>query len=400
MALDGATIRSQSSVIAIVVVMFAAAAGCWAFLVSLRPCRLQFDPGMLVSYTLRSEYTDENKDPRGGQDGKKADPRVEEHDISLICIGHDNEVALVSPGSGKKRDEITLMNFAPNGTARRYEANQAVSDDGKALGFFDFNLMPLPPGSEQNWTVNLNYAALPVAKRQVQAKVRRISNSSRPEFQLKLPTIEWINDQKRYQQIRDLSCTYRFNTGKGIIESASLRCIASTERDDGYHRFLVKVDLNLVDVNHGPDDIGALRDLAMASADAQDFPERNRAAHLAPMLKRIAKNESADPKLRAIARRMMDPPAGSPFTKPPAAASPKAAAPTQWGVQVCVAGTRSGGETIVQELAANGVPARVIATGKRLLVCAGPFDRQDPAMLAAVMRRYASNKPYWVKWPE
>jgi hypothetical protein len=393
MSMDGATFRSQSSVIAVVVVMIAAAAGCWAFLVSLRPCRLQFDPGTLISYSLRSEYADDNPEA-------KSAPRVDEKEISLICIGHDNEVALVSPGAGKKREEITLLNFSPNGTARRYEPNQTVSDDGKALGFFDFNLMPLPPGSEQNWSVNLNYAALPEAKRQVQAKVRRISNSSRPEFQLKLPTIEWVNDQKRYQQIRDLTCTYRFNTGKGIIESASLRCLASTEREDGCHRIRVRIDLGLIDLDHGSRDIGALRDLALATAEAQAVPSRDRDAYSASLLRRLADDGSANPKLRAIAQQLSgaapSPSASgdSPF------ANARVSTPSQWGLQVCSADNRGAADLVAQELADSGLRASVLDTGKRLLVCAGPFDRQDPQVYAAVMRRYSANKPYWVKWPQ
>src|SRR5262249_38734793 len=158
--------------------------------------------------------------------------------------------------------------FAPDGSARRFEPASVVHDEGKALGFFDFNLLPLPPGSEQSWNVSLVYAALPPEHRQVQGKVRRVANGSRPSFKLSLPTVEWVNEDRRWQQIKELTCNYRFDTAKGVVESATVECQAGIERPDGYHRYHVRTDLVLVGVTAGKDEAVALRDLALATAEA------------------------------------------------------------------------------------------------------------------------------------
>ncbi|HTM22556.1 MAG TPA: hypothetical protein VL172_18670, partial [Kofleriaceae bacterium] len=269
MAIDSGRFKSHAAVASVVLVMLAAAAGCWAFALSLRPCRVRFDPGTLVSYRLVSEFAELGADDAPGE------PVTRENEISLVCIGADNEVALVGPGGGG-RDEVTLLSFAADGAARVLDGDSRAGDDGKALGFFDFNLLPLPrQPTDQAWTVPLVYSALPPGKRNVEGKVRRISNTATPEFELRLfqhslPTIEWVNERNRYQQVRDLVCTYRFDPRLGLVDHATVKCLAGVERDDGRHRWRVRVDLDLAAVQRAHDDVGSLRDLALASRDVQD----------------------------------------------------------------------------------------------------------------------------------
>ena len=404
MAMDPGGMRKHAAALVTVGTIFAAIIGCWAFFVSLRPCRLHFEPGTLVDYTLHTEWSEIH------EDGSIAPPRVREQRISLVCIGDGNEVALVAPGH-ERGEQVTLMNFAADGTARRV-SDERLADEGTTLGFFDFNLLPLPAGSEQNWNVSLVYALLPPGKRQVMARVKRRSNSSRPEFELKLPTVEWV-EAERYRQVKNLTCNYRFDTTRGVIERAVVKCDTGVERDDGRHRFRIVVTLELVGVDRIGGATAALRDLALATAAADDAVARRRLERLAPLVERLGRSGVEVPALRAIAERLRlevagggVPPAHAPAHAPARALgprlpvtperSPPPVAAGQWTLQVASApaSRRAEAERLAGRLDAAGLPAQVTTSGRHVVVRVGPFAARDQAVFDRV-RRSAGVVPLW-----
>jgi hypothetical protein len=382
---DSARVKKHAAGAAVVGAVAVMAIGVLAFFLALRPSRMRFDPGQVVTYRLRTEVAEL------AADGGEGPAQLKEQELNLICISPDNDVVLLAPADG--RDEVTLMNFAPNGTARTLDAASRPGDAGKALGFFDFNLLPLPPGTEQTWNVDLVYAVLPPNKRCVQGKVKRTRSGANPEFQLKLPTsVEWISEQNRYMQIRDLVCTYRFQTGKGLVDQASVRCLAGIERDDGRHRFRVRAELSLVSIGRTGDDPREIRDLALAGAEAQDALALGRSERLATLLTRLQAANVQSPRLRELVQRLCS------EARLPAPA-PRAAARPLWAVQVasCAPDRRADAEAFVRALSGSGLRAWVATSGDGLAVLVGPYFDRDPAVLGALSQRYPQQRAVWVK---
>lgn len=413
MPVDHARLKHQVALGAVLAVGLAAVAGTYLFMLSLRPCRLAFAPGTLLDYRLVTEYAEL------GADGKPGDPRRHEQQVTLVCIGQDNEVALVHPAAGG-RDEVTILRFAADGTARRYRDSQ-LADDGKALGFFDFNLLPLPVGNEQEWQVSLVYAALPPEKRQIIGRVKRRSSSSRPEFELRLPTVEWVNDERRYVQVRNLACTYRFDTSRGIIERALVQCDTGVEQTAGARRFRVKVLLELAAVGRSATEPLALRDLALATAEGAQALSRADRERLAPVLQRLSVSSIDHPGLRAVAARLaaqLDPATDAPPSRVagPTGRAVQPTAPTRsanpvqppsappgvgpaWWIQVASVAMdrREAADRMVAQLTAAGLPAAVHESGRWLAVRLGPYAAQDPAALTAAKRRYPAAGVRWLQ---
>jgi hypothetical protein len=402
MPLDAGRMKTHAAAVVAVAALLAAAVGCYAFVISLRPCRLRFEPGTLVDYALRTEWSEIRPD------GTLAAPRVREQRVSLVCVGDANEVALVTP-EHERGEQVTMMNFAPDGTARRI-ADERLTDEGKTLGFFDFNLLPLPPGSEQSWNVSLVYALLPPGKRQILARVKRRSNSARPEFELKLPTVEWV-EAERYRQVKNLTCTYRFDTSRGVVESAVVKCDTGLERDDGSHRFRVAVTLDLVSVDRIGGGTAALRDLAMATVEADQALARRRLERLLPLIERLGRSGVRAPALRAVAettrREAADvispsaPPAVTPRRGPAAPVSAPAltrapATARPWTLQVASAPAahRAHAERLAGKLGASGLPAQVAVSGRHVVVRVGPYAERDPAVFDQV-KRSSGVVPLW-----
>ena len=297
MAWDLSRLKNHAAGAAVVGALMVAALGVMAFFLALRPCRMRFDPGQFVTYRLRTEMAELSADNKEGA------PQVSEREIDFIRIGPENDVVMLTPEQG--RDQTTLMTFSPAGVARTLDAAARPTETGRAFGFFDFNLLPLPPGSEQAWNVDLVYAALPINKRLVQGKVRRMRSGSSPEFELKLPpSVEWINEDNRYVQVRDLVCHYRFATGKGLVDQASVHCVAGIEREDGRHRYHVRCDLALAATGRTNDDPRQIRDLAMASREAEDAISGGHNERLATLRSRILATDVQHPRLRELAARL------------------------------------------------------------------------------------------------
>ncbi len=420
MAFDPSHWRRWTSIACVVLAVAAAVAGGSAFLLSLRPCRLQLDPGTVVDFQLVTEYREMREDGLGP-------PRETTSRITLVCIGHDNEVALVEPDGAQ--DGISLLSFQSNGTARLL-GEEGLTDVGKALGFFDFNLLPLPPGNEQTWKVSLVYAALPPDKRQVSGQVRRTENSSRPEFELRLPTVEWVNAQQRYMQVRNLVCAYRFDPSRGVVDKARVTCEAGVEREagageNGRTRYRVQVSLDLLAIQRGNSDTAGLRDLALASAATQQALANSHWQRLAPLVARLERQGTAVGPLREIANRLRiqangrlsqgDTPRDTPrdtsrirdgqrgvIEQPRQQQQQQTeqhitvAAAGGWELQIASIANdrRPAAETLVSRCLAAGIPARIEVRGKWLAVRAGPFAERD-AQLTSRVQAISRNAPQW-----
>lgn len=385
----------------------AALAGSYAFLISLRPCRLDLAPGTVVDFHLATEY-------RVLDDAGLGPPRERTSRITLVCIGHGNEVALVEPDGA--RDGISLLSFQSDGTARLL-GDEGLADVGKALGFFDFNLLPLPPGNEQSWKVSLVYAALPPGRRQVLAQVRRTASGARPEFELRLPTVEWVNDRNRYVQVRNLICRYRFDPSRGIVDRARVTCETGVEAAAGPVRHRVQVALDLIGIQHGGGDTAALRDLALATAATQSAIAAQHYERLAPLLGRLEQRGVQVVALREIADRLRLQAQGRLADRraPGSQGQLRAQQPTQrvdladdarrqppvsaaatMELQVATVAPdrRAAGEALVARLASAGIPARLQTSGRWLVVRAGPFAVRDDR-LAAKVKAISGSAPLW-----
>jgi hypothetical protein len=401
-----------------------ALAGSWAFLVSLRPCRVSLDPGTVVDFHLNTTYTELQAH------GMKGRPRERSSRITLVCIGQGNEVALVDPDNGRD-DGVSLLSFQSDGTARLFN-DDGLTDVGKALGFFDFNLLPLPPGHEQNWKVSLVYAALPEGRRQVLGQVRRTANSARPEFELRLPTVEWVNDQNRYMQVRNLVCSYRFDPSRGIVDRARIACETGFERADGVHRYEIAVDLDLVGIQRGVGDTASLRDLALATAQTQRALAQSQLSRLAPLLQRLQSGGIEAPALREVADRLRVQVSGrlapqredeviapGPRRQTPEPRREHVQTPgpsvnngvnnnggdvlpsdAKFVLQVAsIAKTRrAAADTLVKRLRDAGVPAYIDERGSWLAVRAGPFVERDESFAAAA-KKIVGSPPQWRTLP-
>lgn len=406
MPLDATRWKRSAAFACVAVAVALAAAGTYGFLISMRPCRLQLDPGTVVDYRLSTTYVELH------ESGESA-PREVSAAITLVCIGQGNEVALVEPGA---RDGVSLLTFQSDGTARLV-GDEGLSDVGKALGFFDFNLLPLPAGLEQSWKVSLVYAALPPGRRQVLGQVRRTANAARPEFELRLPTVEWVNDQDRYVQVRNLVCKYRFDPGRGVVDRARVRCETGLELAGGSRRYRIEVALDLIDVQTGVGDTAALRDLALASNEAETLLDGRHPERLLQLLQRIEGSGVRTPALREVAERLriqanarMRPAPPQPRPQP----GPEARRPAQpgqtgtplpapvgsWRLQVASIkpDRREAAEGLVAKLAAQGIPAQVETSGSWLVVRSGPYPTRT-AGLAERIQALTRSKPVWQQVP-
>ncbi len=350
-----------------------------AFALSLRPCRLAFNPGDLLSYSLTTTTAEILP---GGGNGPE---RQEERRLDLVCVGGDNEVALVLPRADGRADEIVLIGFSPEGQALLLDADGRPQAAGRAVGFFDFNLLPLPSGIDDEWEVPLTYATLPPGKRNLAGKVKRIRRGSAPEFQLRLPSsIEWVQDG-RYLQVRDLVCTYRFDTIRGLVERAEIKLTAGVEQTQA-RRYRVTVNLALVRKGSSGDDPAHLRQLAVAAMRTTSALSQGQ-GDLGSLRERLGTTvaRSGDTPLRAAAldvlRRSEHPPAA------------------HWRVSVAAVepARRPAAEGTVRRLAAAGLPARLVARQGRLAIELGPYAEQDPTIIASVEKLCPGAKPRWIQ---
>lgn len=385
-----ARIKNHAATAAVIAALLVAALGVTAFVLALRPSRLTFDSGQLITYRLRSEISEviENHERKD----QELPALVQENDLHLICVGPDNTMVMLAHQDG--RDQVALLTMATNGTARELDAAARPSDSGRAIGFFDFNLLPLPPGSEQVWNVDVAYAVLPPGKRSLQGKARRLRSGSSPEFQLKLPpSVEWIGEDQRYRQVRDLTSHYRFNTSKGVIEEAVIRCVAGYERPEGRRRHKLRLTLSLVSIGRITDDPDQVRNLAIAGIDAQAALAAGRKERLAAITQRLNAAAVQDPRLRALTQSLLGEIRNGP--RPRQVNIPQGL----WAVHLASgpAERRSEAQRFVDHLTTQGFKAYLTAQGATLSVLVGPYYDRDPAVIRSLSQRYPQQRVTWVE---
>lgn len=380
--------KKQVTLGTLVGVLLLGALGCLFFIMALAPCRVDFEPGTLVTYRLQTAVY-----PMGEGEALHSEQQV----LNLVCIDHGNELAMVSAGERGTRDELTLLQMSSDGRMRRYDPALQLLDEGKSLGFFDFNLLPLPEGLDQDWHVELTYAVPPPGKRRVQARVRRVTNGFNPVFELRLPTIEWVERQprERYCQIKDLVCRYRFDGRQGIVDQADLAFIAGVEDEGAAGARFRRVHISLVGhIDRGEvENAVALKDLALATVDTQTRLESGRRDQLRPLAARLraAAQHEGPERLRQLALDLARVAEG---------AQPRAGAGGggQWAVQVASVATsrRAAAAALVAELNADGWPAWLDERGHALAVLIGPYRERDEAILAPLRQRFPRERPLWV----
>mgnify|MGYP000060359891 CR=1 FL=1 len=385
-----ARIKNHAATAAVIAALLVAALGVTAFVLALRPSRLHFDVGQLITYHLRTEISEVIENPeRKDQD---LPPMVQESELHLICVGPDNTMVMLANHDG--RDQVSLLTLAANGATRELDAASRPSDSGRAVGFFDFNLMPLPPGSEQVWNVDVAYAVLPPGKRSLQGKARRTRSGNSPEFQLKLPaSVEWIGDDQRYRQVRDLTSQYRFNTSKGVIEEAVIRCVAGYERPEGRRRHKLRMTLTLVSIGRISDDPDQVRNLAIAGIDAQGALAAGRKERLAAITQRLTAATVQDPRLRALTQSLLGEIRNGPRPRQPS--GPQGL----WAVHLATgpADLRADAQRFVDNLTGQGFRAYLAAQGQTLSVLVGPYYDRDPAVIRSLSQRFPQQRVTWVE---
>lgn len=378
-------VQRHAAVVTLVVACLAAAVGIMFFVMAMRPCRVDLRPGTEISYRLTTSIT-----PIDADGSPLGDERQREDALTLLALSDEREVALLTSGQPGRRDEVALLRIDPDGRVRRFADDLSLLDEGKALQFFDFNLMPLPEGLEQHWRTSVVYAALPPDRRMVQVRVRRVESGLRSVFEMRpLSPIDWVDDgpPRRYRQVEDLVARYRFNGGEGYIDAAEIRFVVGAEVGDGrVRRHLVEMRLDGQRIDHGGDNV-ALRDLAMATVEAQTAVEDGRPERLRPLLARLHADEGAHPRLRELAGRLAT----------EAGRSVPGAPRSGWVVHVASYQPRHRNlaENLVRDLSADGYPSFMMASGDYLTVCVGPYDRRRDEVAEALQRRFPDDRPYW-----
>jgi len=392
MAWDFDRFKRAAVATAIVVGLLSAGVALLAFALAFRPCRVQYEVGDVLTWKLRTVTS--------ATGSTRALPsRIDERELTMVVLGEGNEVALIAPrGPNDPRDALALLRIAPNGDARRLDAAGRPLDSGVAIGFFDFNLLPLPMGGEQAWDANLTYAVPPPASRLVQARVKRLRSGARTEFQLRFPAaVEWVVPGQGYQQVRHLQSVYTYALSKRTVEHASITLEAGVERPDGIRSYLVAMKLDLTGIRRADEEPARLRSTALACVEAQDALAADRRERFPALLARLRGADAAQPRLRALAMRLADELAD------PAKVRVQAPAAASWVVQLASgsANHRSGAERLVAQLTAAGWPAFIAPAGDgtELCVLVGRYRAQDPQVLARLQTLYPGLQAEWVEAP-
>ncbi len=275
--------------------MLIAGLGVGLFALAFRSCRFVIEPGRSVAWSLTVRTTPLLPD------GKPGSERIAEHRIVLLGLGPEgSDMAWLAGPAGAAAATLRLIELQSDGRLRARGRDGRPGEEGLQLAGFDFNLLPLPLGAEQEWKPEVSWAALPEGRRSVVCTVKRLRSGARPQFRCDFPvSVEWIDPlTRRYRQVRELSTTYRFDTLRGVPREAR---ITFTLRDEqpppgGFVARLMTLDLLWL----GGEDAGEPRDLREAAAAAV-AAEGWLAARRAPPAEVVARLRSAEGPLRGFA---------------------------------------------------------------------------------------------------
>ncbi|MFW5846001.1 MAG: SPOR domain-containing protein [Planctomycetota bacterium] len=384
-------VAKRFPVFVVLVALMAAGFGVLAFFWAFRSCPLLLDEGTLLTYRLRTEL---RRDPDRPQD-----VLVDEQLIDIYCLNDRNDVALLARGSGGER--ISLLRLQRDGSAAPYRNQELQPDVGHAIGFFDFNLLPLPQDAHQSWSVWVRYGYLPEDAQEVPGRVRRVRNGPNPEFELRLDTVEWL-EQEPYEHFRSMSdfvVRYRYDADRRIVDQAHLSCRYGLEGRSAARVADIDVHLELERWNRAQRHL-AVRDLALATASVQEG--RYGAAEERVVLQRLAQQVREHPRLRALAMRLI----AGPRPETPTGISdasgglePRVATGPTWAVQV--ASVRRSRErqaaAVVAELERQGFRARLVRQGERLAIRIGPYPQREEAVLTRLRRLTGAADAFWVR---
>lgn len=404
MGISFANLKRRAPVLALAAVVVVAVVGVIAFFLAMRPCLLDLPPGMIARYSLVTEYRAwPPPEPISMEvDGKtiKKRPhwpvlRSDDQQVVLIGLDEGGGAALIGSDKDARRPELHQVHLAPDGIVRRRDG-QVLHDTGPTIGFFDFNLLPLPEGLAQHWQTSLLYAYPPVSKRQQTARVRRTHNGVRPRFRMKIPTVEWVDAappgagpefNERYVQIKDLEAAYQFDTTRGLVDDARITFVAGAETEGSYARYQVTMRLTLDQLQRAEDSIADLNASVNRIVQAQE-----------------AVSSGASEQLGSLANQLLATPIQTHELSELAAGLAQQSRGVQshsegWAVQVAsVSHSRAPeAERLRLGVVADGYPAYIRESGTFLIVCAGPFSDKDERVLADLRRRYPRNEPFWVE---
>lgn len=371
---------------------------------SFRPSRFSCPPGTVITWSLTTtsaEVTFERmRDPdRPGREKireKEGPPSVSTASLVMIGLGQEGQVVVIGPDAAG-RDRLSLLRIAEDGAVQLLDAAGREQEGGRAIGLLDLALFPLPasPG-DQVWEPEVSWAVLPEGRQALQAKVRRAKASRHPEFQLKPqnPAIEWTDDRGLYRQVRDLTVTYRFEPGVGVVDQASIRMLYALEEPapGGKRTWRVTVDVALVERTKADDEPAALVEAARACASAQESQAGVGGEPLRAEARRRLQQAGVGPeRLRNLVARLVDD-----LARP---APPMAAG---WNLRLAVGpeAHRADAERLAAQARSAQLPARVVGAGPgRVQVLVGPLATRDAVLMERARFRFPHLKPVWQEGP-
>ena len=386
------TIQRYAPWVVLGVVALMGVIGIVAFYLALRPCVVEVKPGQIVRYEVSKKIFAD-----ASEGDEEALLREERSTVSLIMLSADGLSAMLVAPPGARRPDLRFVELKRTGQVLLRSGETSLSH-GPKVGYFDFNLMSLPPGLDQAWDAEVHYGYPPSSKRSHSTHIRRTHNGSIPRFSWRLPAIEWVDqtppelvavDGQRYVQMQDLVMTYGFDTSRGLWDSARLRFRAGVETPEGLLRHRVEVSLKLREVELLTGE--QLREARQAVNRIDRIQSLMASGNVTEARSRIAdESRSRIPEITHLLERWR-------------ADANAQAGPGDFLIQVATISEQRS-EALRWHIIAEGYPAVVLRKkGALAVVYAGPFAEKRSSALADIRRRlrrdYWHNNPFWVQVP-
>jgi hypothetical protein len=361
--------------------------GIIIFAIALRPCRISIGPGEIVSWRLDTTISEIMPD------GHKGAPTTTTARLLLIGTGPENECVLVAPGDGGGA-LATMLRYRPDGAACALDAGGRPLPGGRAVGFFDFDLLPIPVTGDND--TSIDYARVPTDHNPLSGKVRRTKSGPRPQFKFVLQkSVEWV-EQNRYQQLADLTANYTFNAGWGLVQTADITMTAGIEHEVPV-RYAVELKLEAEGKPHWQSaQAPRLRAVALALVAAQEALAERRRNDYATLAARLTEADDALGQTVEVVGGLHDAATAT------VAMLKGSASVAGWAL--CLAhgpqSQRAQAVDLQKKVAAAGYPSALATLpGGELAVVLGPYGQADPNLAAAVARRFPGFTPSWIEAP-